>query len=88
MLVRFGSGPKDRRDTPDVLRRGTCFPGRPMPVDWDGVSSARVDEVVEPVVRFRLLIVTVDGTLVLPRIDRGEARGGVVVGAGSLERAF
>lgn len=39
---------------------------------------------VEPVVRFRLRIVTVEGT---ETEERGEARGGVLTGAGSLERA-
>lgn len=51
--------------------------------DSDGVSS--VDEATELVVRFRLRMVTVDGT-VLP--ERGDILGGVVTGAGSLERAF
>lgn len=74
---------------PDALSRGTCLPARPVVVECVGVSSATVDEVVEPAVRFRLRIVTVDGTLAVPPSNaRGDARGGVDVGAGSLERAF
>lgn len=75
--ARLGRGPYERRLTPDVLSRGT----------WLGldeveerrlvgvVSSPATDEAVDPVVRFRLLMVTVDGTLAAE--PRGEARGGV-----------
>jgi hypothetical protein len=49
------------------------------------------EEAVLPIVRLRLRIVTVDGTaaaaLLLWMELRGEARGGVATGAGSLERA-
>ena len=41
-------------------------------------------DAVDPTVRLRLRIVTVDGTLTE---ERGEARGGVLTGAGSFERA-
>lgn len=53
------------------------------------VSSPLTDEpVVDPTVRLRERIVTVAGTLEAPWIDeRGEARGGVLVGPGSFERA-
>jgi hypothetical protein len=91
--LRLGSGPNDKRDTPDVLSRGTCRLVPEMLLrdsegawrDCDGVvSSPAALEVVDPTVRLRLRIVTVDGTLVIPR---GDERGGVVVGAGSLDRA-
>lgn len=46
------------------------------------------DEAVEPTVRFLVRIVTVEGTLLAPWTEeRGEARGGVLTGAGSLDRA-
>lgn len=51
------------------------------------MSSAR-DEVIEPAPRFRLLrIVTVEGTTDMTD-ERGDARGGVRTGAGSLERTL
>lgn len=50
-------------------------------------SSPAFDDAVEPMVRFLERIVTVDGTLVPLTDERGEARGGVLVGAGSLDRA-
>jgi hypothetical protein len=85
LLVRFGRGPKDKRETPDVLSRGMCFPT--PPVDWLGVSSAK-EEAVEPAPRFRLLrMVTVEGTTDMTD-ERGDARGGVKTGAGSLERTL
>lgn len=88
---RFGSGPKDNRLTPEVLSRGTCLDlVLAEKLGLDGVvSSTRTDEAVEPLGRFRERIVTVDGTLWTPRTDeRGEARGGVVTGAGSFDRAL
>ncbi len=48
-----------------------------MLVDCVGVSSA-IDDVVEPMVRLRERIVTVDGIWPIPKIDDlGDARGGV-----------
>jgi hypothetical protein len=96
--VRLGSGPKDRRETPDVLSRGTCWPVLDEMLlrdsdgawrGWEGVVSeparlAALDEAVEPTALRRLRIVTVEGTLMTPR---GEERGGVPTGPGSLERA-
>ena len=52
------------------------------------VSSPATDEAVEPIVRFRERTVTVEGTLTPLKDDLGDARGGVLVGAGSLERAL
>jgi hypothetical protein len=87
-LLLFGNGPNDRRETPDVLSRGTCF-FTPLATEvCVGVSSATTDEAVEPTVRFRLRIVTEDGMWPAPTDERGDARGGVDIGAGSLERAF
>lgn len=94
--LRFGSGPNESRDTPDVLSRGTCL----LVLDdmllrksvlrgIVGVASSPATlpatlEVVEPTVRFRLRMVTVDGTAAE---DRGENLGGVLIGPGSFERA-
>jgi hypothetical protein len=81
---RFGTGPKDRRLIPDVDSLVTCL------VE-EGVSSAAADEllVVLALVRFLLLIVTLDGMKFWPKADRfrGEARGGVLTGAGSFDLA-
>lgn len=81
---RDGRGPKDKREMPLVERRGTCFVA-------SGVSSEPeviADEIVDPPVRLRLRIVTLLG-IALPPEDssRGDALGGVYVGAGSLDRA-
>jgi hypothetical protein len=86
----LGRGPKESRETldaPDVLSRGT----------WDFVVELRPvtlderEEAVLPIVRLRLRIVTVEGTALdaeLPATElRGEERGGVDTGPGSLERA-
>jgi len=98
--LRFGSGPKDRRDTPDVDSRGTwllfeevldeklfVLPVPPM-LDLPAVGVASsvpaTDDAALPTVRFLDRIVTVEGTGT-PAV-RGDARGGVVTGAGSLER--
>ena len=53
---RFGRGPKDSRLIPDVESLATCL------VE-EGVSSAATDELlaVLALVRFLLLIVTLDG---------------------------
>jgi hypothetical protein len=51
------------------------------------VSSPAWEDAVDPMVRFLERIVTVAGTLVPLTDERGEARGGVLVGAGSLDRA-
>lgn len=95
MGFRFGRGPKERRDTPEVLRRGTCLllemllrDSEGAWRDWDGVLSSparllALDEAAEPPARLRLRIVTVGGTLTF----RGDERGGVLAGPGSLERA-
>jgi len=89
---RFGSGPKDSRETPDVLSRDMCLL-TPLLDEMllrksmlPGVASwpPCMLDAVDPTVRLRLRIVTVDGTLIE---ERGEARGGVLMGAGSLERA-
>lgn len=58
-----------------------------MPVDCVGVSSANDEEAMEPMVRLRLRTVTVDGTAPPMTDERGDALGGVLTGAGSLERA-
>lgn len=85
---RLGRGPNDNLLTPDVLRRGTCF-DVVLAEKLDGVSSPRTEEAVEPVGRLRERIVTVEGTLWTPLTeDRGDARGGVVTGAGSFDRAL
>lgn len=97
--LRLGRGPKERRETPEVLRRGTCLLVLEEKLaresdgawrDWEGVMSeparlVALEEAVEPTVRLRLRMVTVDGTA----MPRGEERGGVLVDpvAGSLERA-
>ena len=51
------------------------------------MSSPATDDVVDPIVRFRERTVTVAGTVAPLAENRGEARGGVLVGAGSLDRA-
>ncbi len=87
--ARFGNGPKDRRLTPDVLSLGT-WPGLDVVDDrkFVGVvSSPACDDAVEPAVRLRERIVTVDGTPVTSlAADLGDARGGVFVGPGSFDR--
>ncbi len=93
----MGRVPNDRRETPDVLSRGTCLfvpemllrdsegPWRDCEgVRWSPTRLAALEEAVEPTGRLRLRIVTVDGTLTG---FRGEERGGVLAGPGSLERA-
>lgn len=84
-LVLLGNGPKDKRETPDVLSLGTWFPVR-LFVGWLGVSST-TEDADDPTARFRLRTVTEEG-IPLPITERGDALGGVVVGAGNLERAF
>lgn len=82
---RLGRGPKDSLLMPDVDSLATCFV-----VDW-GVSSAAIEELltVLPPVRFLLLMVTLAGMksrlIVAPL--RGEARGGVLTGAGNFDLA-
>lgn len=72
-----------------MLSRGACLCGLSwLANDCVGVSSAATEEVVEPIVRFRERTVTVDGTCTPMPDDLGDARGGVWVGAGSLDRAF
>lgn len=95
--LRFGRGPNERRDTPDVLSRGTCLlvlddkllRRSALERGWVGVASSPATlpatlEAVEPTVRLRLRTVTVDGMLTEPR---GDALGGVLTGPGSFERA-
>lgn len=84
--LRLGSGPKDRRETPDVLSRGTClFVPEMLLRRFEGVSPTLIDEAVDPVVRFLLRIVTDEGTL---GVALGDERGGVLTGpGGSFERA-
>ncbi len=94
---RLGSGPNESRLTPEVDSRGTCFavvlePKLLLLLLWFvGVvssPSAATEDVVEPTVRFLDRIVTVDGTWDPPMTDDlGDDRGGVLTGAGSLERA-
>lgn len=87
---RFGKGPgpKESLLMPDVLSLGTwLFPDTEALKFVGVVSSPTTDEAVDPVVRFLERTVTVDGTPVPLAADRGEARGGVCVGAGSLDRA-
>jgi hypothetical protein len=54
-VLRFGSGPKDRRLIPDVESLAAGFA--------EGVSSPAIEDplAVLPVVRFRLRIVTLGG---------------------------
>lgn len=89
---RFGSGPKDSLLTPEVLSLGTWLGLEDVEdrklvgvVSSPATLPARDEEAVDPRVRFRERIVTVDGTVGAPAV-RGEARGGVCVGAGSLDR--
>ena len=95
---RFGSGPNESRLTPEVLSLGTCFvvaAATPAARALVGVVSSPCTDGVpideRPVVvvpRLRERMVTLDGTLCAPCNDeRGEDRGGVLTGAGSLERA-
>lgn len=65
---RFGSGPNDSRLTPDVLSRGTWLPFD-VAEFWllvGVVSSPATEDVVEPIVRLRERIVTVEGMLLIP----------------------
>ena len=85
---RFGRGPKDSRLTADVLSRGTWLDLDPATAArcWfvGVVSSPATDDAAD---RFRDRIVTDDGTPAEPLTEaRGDARGGVCVGAGSLDR--
>ena len=85
MFSRFGSGPKESRLIPEVDSLATCF------VD-DGVSSPATEELlaVLPPVLFLLLIVTLDGMKFCPKAEEtflGDARGGVLTGAGSFDLA-
>lgn len=85
---RLGNGPKDKRLTPDVLSLGTWLPLEMVEGGLRGVSSPAMEDAEEPVVRLRERIVTVEGMLIPPCTeDRGDARGGVRDGAGSLDRA-
>lgn len=80
-----GPGPKESLLIPDVLSLGTWLLPDTDELKLVGVvSSPAMDEAVEPAVLFLERTVTVDGTTAPLR---GEARGGVYVGAGSLERA-
>lgn len=84
LLSRFGSGPKDRRLMPDVDIRETCLvPGVVL------LSSTAEDVLllltVLPTVLLRLRIVTLGGMKGCPFL--GDARGGVLIGAGSLDLA-
>ena len=82
-LSRFGRGPNDRRLIPDVERRGTCFDAgvsSPVPPNEEPLA-------VLPPVRFLLLIVTLGGMYPIAEAFLGDPRGGVLIGAGSFERA-
>jgi hypothetical protein len=86
---RFGNGPNDRRLTPDVLSRGTWLPlGVDVGILVGVGSSPATEDAAEPLVRLRERIVIDAGILVaLYTLVLGEARGGVRVGPGSLDRA-
>lgn len=69
--LRLGRGPKDSLLTPDVLGRDTWREVAPVvagPRGLVGVVSSpwTDDEAVEPMVRFLVRIVTVEGTLLAP----------------------
>lgn len=91
--VLLGSGPKESRPIPEVLSRGMCLEPcvlRRICGVWVGVVSPLIIGAlaVEPVPRFLDRIVTVEGTLLMPRADpTGDTRGGVFKRDGSLERA-
>jgi hypothetical protein len=92
----FGSGPNDSRLIPDVLSLGICFVVLVVDARFPCtglvgvVSSPTVEPAVELAIdagpRFLDRIVTVEG---MPSFmdGRGEERGGVATGAGSLDRA-
>ena len=91
--LRFGSGPKERRETPEVLSRETCLFALVMLLRrWCacvGVASSPTTllatlDAVDPTLRLRLRIVTVEGTAIEVR---GDDFGGVLTGPGSFERA-
>jgi hypothetical protein len=87
--LRFGNGPNESRLTPEVDSRGTCLPEvLLLKLLFVGVVSSAAAGAVDPTVRFLERIVTDDGTLE-PKLtdDRGEDRGGVATGAGSLDLA-
>lgn len=79
----FGIGPNDKRLMPDVDIRETCL------IVGVLLSSTTEDVLLllteEPTVRLRLRIVTLGGMNACPFL--GDARGGVLTGAGSLDRA-
>jgi len=85
---RLGRGPNESLLMPEVLSLGTwLFPDVDALKFVGVVSSPATDDAVEPAVRFLERTVTVDGTTPPLIAFRGEARGGVCVGAGSLDRA-
>lgn len=78
------TGPNDSLLIPEVDNLLICL--------VTGVSSAAATEVwltVLPLALFLLLIVTLAGIKLWPSADplRGDARGGVLIGAGNFERA-
>ena len=76
----MGIGPKERRAIPDVDNLGLFL------VEWIGPSEDVL--AVLPLTLFLLLTVTLEGTYVLKEDSlRGEVRVGVLIGAGSLDRA-
>lgn len=84
----MGTGPNDSLLTPDVLRRGTWPPFtlllNPVPVGVESVVVLVVTDDTDPGPRLRDRIVILPGSI---NEGRGDARGGVIVGPGSLERA-
>lgn len=84
VFSRCGIGPNDNLLMPDVDNLLTCF------ID-DGVSSAAEEFAltVLPPVRFLLRIVTLGGMYEWLAVEelRGDARGGVWIGAGSFDLA-
>lgn len=90
---RLGRGPLTILLTPALLKRGTCLLLVVLllvkPNDRDVISSGVVAVVetdeTDPAPLLRVLAVKL--SLLPTTLGRGEARGGVVAGAGSLERA-
>ena len=71
---------------PVVERRETCFV-EPTEGVLSLSDAPEAAEIVLPVVRLRLRMVTEDGMYVCNVEFRGDDLGGVEIGAGSLERA-
>lgn len=84
---REGNGPKDRRLIPDVDSLATCFVAAGVWSSCTNGAGMEFEDVVDPVVRFRLRIVTLLGIPACPKAlvpFLGLDLGGVLTGAGSL----